>query len=159
VHSPEQALFDLLEPCVSSQGVDLVEVQLARAGKRQILRLVIHSEQGVTHGDCARVTRAAGAAVDESGALEGSYLLEVSSPGLDRVLRAPREFDVFRGRPVRVRLEEEGGEITGVAAGTRSGSEIVIREEGGDEQVVEWSRVAKARLVPEAARRAHGGGR
>ncbi|MBZ0268512.1 hypothetical protein K8I85_10185, partial [bacterium] len=84
-------------------------------------------------------------------------------PGTDRVLRAPREFELFRGERVRLHLEppgeEEGAgerELTGVAAGT-SGESVVVRREDGRESVIPWSRVAKARLNPEKLGRGSGG--
>jgi ribosome maturation factor RimP len=65
------------------------------------------------------------------------------------VLKAPREFDVFRGRLVRVQLSDEPGEVVGRAAGTRGAAVAVARDEG--ELVLPWARVAKARLAPEPA--------
>jgi ribosome maturation factor RimP len=115
---------------------------------RNTIRVVIHSEHGVTHGDCARVARAVGDALDDAGAERGGYDLEVSSPGLRRVLKAPFEFDVFRGLPVRVWVTdgEVRSEISGVALGTRDGDRVVLRAEDGSESVIAWSRVTKARL-------------
>jgi len=102
----------------------------------------------VTHGDCTRVTRAVGDALDDAGLLAGGYELEVTSPGLRRVLKAPREFDVFRGRPVRLWIAdgEARSVVAGVAQGTRGGEGVVLRGGDGSESVIPWSRVTKARL-------------
>ncbi|MEZ5065480.1 MAG: ribosome maturation factor RimP [bacterium] len=151
-------LFELLEPVAESQGVDLVEVGLSRTGRGHVVRIVIHSEAGVTHADCARVTRAAGAALEEDETFPGSYVLEVGSPGLDRVLKEAREFDVFRGRRVRVWIREGGtSERSGVVAGRRGDETVAILEDDGEERVFDWASVAKARLVPEQNRRDDGG--
>jgi ribosome maturation factor RimP len=146
----DRELFDLLEPTVASQGVDLVELRRVRAGRRTILRVVIHSAQGISHGDCARVTRLVEEVLEERGTPPGTYELEVSSPGIDRVLREAREFEVFRGRPVRIWLDEASPEreITGVCEGLRGDGAVVVRREDGAESVVDWLRVKKARLVP-----------
>jgi ribosome maturation factor RimP len=159
----ETALFERIEPHVSAQGADLVDVSLFPGPGGTTVRIVIHSADGVTIGDCTRVTRALGGALDEAPELAGRYVLEVTSPGTDRVLRAPREFEVFRGARVQLRLEqpgEEGGtgerELVGVAAGT-SGESVVVRREDGRETVIPWSRVAKARLNPEKLGRGSGG--
>jgi ribosome maturation factor RimP len=144
----DRELFALLEPLVAAEGVDLVEVAQAGGDRRTTIRVVIHSASGVTHGDCARVTRTVGDALDDAGASRGGYDLEVSSPGLRRTLKAPFEFDVFRGLPVRVWIAdgEERGELAGVALGTRDGDRVVLRAEDGSEPVIPWSRVTKARL-------------
>ena len=152
VASHDRELFRLLDPVVAAQGVGLVEIALVGGGRRSTLRVVIHSEGGVSHGDCARVTRAIGDAVEDAGILSGGYDLEVSSPGLRRVLKQPGEFDLFRGQVVRVWVAEgeAQGEVVGVSEGTRDGG-VVLRLEDGSESVIPWSQVTKARLDPEGA--------
>jgi ribosome maturation factor RimP len=143
----DRELYALLAPLVAAQGVGLVEVVQAGGDRRTTIRVVIHSANGVTHGDCTRVTRVVGDALEDAGATSGSYDLEVSSPGLRRVLKAPFEFDVFRGSPVRVWIaDEDRREIAGVMLGTRDGDRVVVRAEDGTESVIPWSRVTKARL-------------
>ena len=148
--SQDRELFALLEPIVETQGVDLVEVALVGGGRRPTLRIVVHSADGVTHGDCSRVTRAVADALDDAGRLSDGYDLEVSSPGLRRVLKDPREFRVFRGAPVRLWVAPAEGEppveLVGRAEGTRDGEGVVLRAEDGRESVIPWSRVTKARL-------------
>jgi ribosome maturation factor RimP len=115
-----------------------------------VVRLVIHSPRGISHGDCERVTKRAGDILDSGALGSGSYVLEVSSPGLDRVLKNEREFDLFRGRKMRVRLEDSPErEIIGWSEGTREGHRVVLRGEKGDECVLSWSSVARARLDPD----------
>jgi ribosome maturation factor RimP len=157
----ERELHDLLEPEIASQGVDLLEVSLAPAGSRVVVRIVIHSAAGVSHGDCARVTRIAAEKLDEREAVPGSYILEVSSPGTDRVLKSEREFDVFRGRRVRLWRDVEGTptETAGVCAGTRENGLVVLRSDDGEESTIPWSSVTKARLVPDEAGFREAGGR
>jgi ribosome maturation factor RimP len=155
----DRDLFRLLEPVVSSQGLDLVEARRVGPATRPILRIVIHSPEGVSHADCARVTRASSEAIEEAGVLPGGYVLEVSSAGLERVLQEPREFDLFRGRPVRVRMAEgDPVEIRGIVGGVREGDTVVVLQEDGGESLIEWSRVRKARLIAETPGRRDGGG-
>ena len=154
----ERDLFRLLEPVACSLGLGLVEVRLAGAKSRPMLRIVIHSPEGVAHADCARVTRAANEAIEESGAFPGGYLVEVSSAGLERVLRDPREFDLFQGRQVSVRVADgDPLEIRGVAAGSGEDGYVVVRGEDGEENRIEWARIRKARLVPETPVQRDGG--
>ncbi|MFN8176456.1 MAG: ribosome maturation factor RimP [bacterium] len=145
----DRRIFDLVEPGVASQGVELVEVSVAPSRHRTFVRIVVHSRSGITHADCERVTRVAGRILDDAEAIPGSYVLEVSSPGLERVLKTPREFDVFRGRLIRLQMSDEPTEIVGRSAGTRGAEVALSREEG--ELVVPWTRVARARLLPEPA--------
>jgi ribosome maturation factor RimP len=115
------------------------------------VRLAIHAAAGVSHGDCARVTRIAGDVLDERETDLGSYVLEVSSPGTDRVLKSAREFETFRGRRVRVRTGEgeTSVEIVGECAGTADGDAVVLRRDDGEESTLVWSAVKKARLIPD----------
>lgn len=150
-----QDLFTLLEPAVTSQGLGLVEVTVVPGGRRSTLRIVVHSAKGVTHGDCSRVTRAAENALEAASAAPSAYVLEVSSPGLDRRLKEPREFDLFRGAAVRVLLRDRESperEVIGTVVESR-GEEVVVRRQDGEEIAIPWDRVAKAKLIPEAPER------
>jgi ribosome maturation factor RimP len=140
----ERELFDLLQPVVRAAGFDLVEVGTGSTRGGALVRVVIHSPRGVTLADCARVDRAASPVLD--GVLGGAHILEVSSPGTSRVFKDRHEFDVFRGLPVRVRMEGETEERFGMSAGTRNEEQVVLRAEDGTESVLPWSRVAKAHL-------------
>jgi ribosome maturation factor RimP len=158
----ERELFDLLEKVVAARGLDLVEVRLGSGRSRALLTIVIHSREGVTHGDCARVTEACERALAGDPAGRGPHTIEVSSPGTDRVLRAAREFELFRGRRVLIRTAPDfpEREICGTCAGFREGAGICLRTEDGREIVVPWDSVVKARLVPEgplSGRRPDGG--
>lgn len=151
-------VFDLLNSVVAGQGLDLVEIGLGAARRGTLVRIVIHSPEGVSHGDCARVTRACSQALEDADAIDGSYTLEVSSPGLSREMKDGREFEIFRGLPVRMVLADGSGERTGTCAGAQ-GEGVVLREEDGTESVIPWSNVAKAKLVPETRGRDFGGKR
>ncbi|GJM43873.1 MAG: ribosome maturation factor RimP [Gemmatimonadota bacterium] len=162
--SLDRTLFTELEPLVTAQGVDLVEVGVTPGGRRTVIQVVIHSEQGISHGDCRRVTRAVGGCLDESSSVTGAYVVEVSSPGVNRVIKDAREFELFRGDAVRVVLNEDvpDRQVTGQAAGTRTLEEevaVVVLREDGEESVIPWSRVARARLIPDTPGRGGNGGK
>jgi ribosome maturation factor RimP len=152
-------LFEPMKSVAAACGVELVEAMLEQRGRRQVVRLVIHRDTGVTHGDCERMTLAAGDAIDAQELVGGSYVLEVSSPGLERVIKGEREFDLFRGKRVRLRLQAEPeAEIVGVCDGTREGHQVALRGADGGEQVFAWMDVARARLDPEGLPRSEGRG-
>lgn len=102
---------------VERNGAELIEVQFRRAGNRGVLTVVVDKSGGVTLDDCADVNRRLGNYLDreaeekagEVGFLRGSYFLEVNSPGLDRPLRALKDFERASGESVRVAWKAAGG--------------------------------------------------
>lgn len=106
-------LREQLEPVVAGLGYDLEEVVAQRAGSRQLLRLVVDGDGGVTLDDIAEVSQAVSAFLDETNPLgEAAYDLEVTSPGVSRPLTLPRHWRRAVGRLVVVPLTA-GGELTG----------------------------------------------
>lgn len=92
----------LAESVLEGTGIWVVDAEIAPAGRRTIVRLYIDKPGGVTVDDCARVSRSAEDALDTQDVFSGSYVLEVSSPGLERPLRKIAEYQYFAGRRVRV---------------------------------------------------------
>ena len=95
-------LIELLQPVVVNLGYELWELEYAARSGGGLLRLYIDSPQGITLDDCERVSRAVSAVMDEEDPIAGHYTLEVSSPGLDRVLRTAEHFARFNGERVKV---------------------------------------------------------
>lgn len=91
-----------LERIVEFAGMELVHVEARRESGGMVLRLYIDREGGVTLDDCARVSRQVSAELDADDPLPGRYILEVSSPGLDRPLSKERDFQRFSGQTVRI---------------------------------------------------------
>ena len=118
----------IAERVAASLGLEVVEVELRGGGKARMLRIFIDKPGGVTHEDCANLSREVGTIIDVEDAVPGgSYVLEVSSPGLDRKLSKPADFERFQGSRVKLttrdpihgnrffegRLEHfEGGRLT-----------------------------------------------
>jgi len=98
-----QKVRALAEPLAAQEGMELVDVELGGPGGRQTLRLFIDKPGGVSLEDCSSISRAVSAALDVEDPLQGSYDLEVSSPGLDRPLRTPEHFQKYAGQRVRVK--------------------------------------------------------
>lgn len=110
-------LVQLLEPVVTGVGHDLEDVSVSPAGRRSVVRVVVDSDDGVSLDDVAEVSRVVAAALDELDSAEpdvlgGSYVLEVSSPGVDRPLTAPRHWRRSVGRLVTAALRD-GVDVTG----------------------------------------------
>ena len=146
----ERRICELLEPSVAGLGYELVGVELHHAGARSVLRVFIDREAGITVGDCETASRHIGAVLDVEDPVPESYVLEVSSPGLDRPLLAADHFTRFAGRAVRLRTTEpmDGRRgWRGRLIGCREGN-VVVRE-GDEERLIPLDLIGKANLVPE----------
>ncbi|MFI1184703.1 ribosome maturation factor RimP [Streptomyces californicus] len=107
-----ERLRGLLEPLVSAQELDLEEIEVTRAGRRGVLRIVVDSEEGVELDACAELSRSISQKLDETDAMgEGEYVLEVSSPGADRPLTEHRHYVRATGRLARFHLADGSGEL------------------------------------------------
>ena len=120
--SVEERVREITQRVASSSGLEVVEVELLGGGKGRMLRITIDRwpqpagevgaeagpvVTGVTHQDCERVSREVGTILDVEGVVPGaSYTLEVSSPGLDRRLTAPRDYQRFLGSRVKLATRE-----------------------------------------------------
>ncbi|WP_306333355.1 ribosome maturation factor RimP [Streptomyces sp. KL118A] len=108
-----ERLRQLLEPLVTSQDLDLEEIEVASVGRKRVLRVVIDSEDGVDLDAIAEVSRVLSAKLDETDAMgEGEYDLEVGSPGAERALTERRHYVRAVNRLVKFQLTEGGGELT-----------------------------------------------
>jgi ribosome maturation factor RimP len=141
----------LLERVAASEGLTLVDVELKGAGANQLLRITIDKAGGVSHADCQVVSEQVSAILDVEDLIPGQYTLEVSSPGLDRKLVKPSDFEHFVGRRARLILREPvGGQrvLEGRLAGIEAGR---VRLDSGEGQraEVELTNISKARLVVE----------
>jgi len=157
---------EIVTRVASSSGLEVVDVELRGGGKSRMLRITIDKPAGVTHEDCANVSREVGTILDVEDAVPGSYLLEVSSPGLDRTLSRPAEFERFVGSLVKVsvrepvngnrhfegRLESAGeGRITMALEHRRAKAKGRRQQLQGEVTRVdiELANIEKANLVPE----------
>lgn len=100
-----EGLFEAFEPEVRAAGLELLDVELTSDENRKtILRVTIYSPNGVTLDDCVNVETIISPMLDEMDPIAGSYNLEISSPGLERVLKRDKEYQIFGGRLCRVNL-------------------------------------------------------
>jgi ribosome maturation factor RimP len=124
-----QRVRDVLDPAVTAAGYDLEDVSVTAAGRRSVVRVVVDRDGGVDLDAVADVSRALSATLDDSDVMGASpYVLEVSSPGVDRPLTQPRHWRRAVGRLVRVAVND-AGQVTGrvVAA---DGDEVTVDVDG-----------------------------
>lgn len=114
----------LLTPLIEQEGGELVDLQWRKEGPQWVLRLFLDKPNGITLDDCAYFSDRVGATLDEGDKIAKSYVLEVSSPGLDRVIKKDKDFERFSGKPVKLRLKlPENGQrrFAGVLQGLNEG--------------------------------------
>ncbi|MDE2491972.1 MAG: ribosome maturation factor RimP [Elusimicrobia bacterium] len=114
----------LVAPLLEQEGAELVDLQWRREGHRWVLRLFLDKAGGITLDDCAYFSDRVGAFLDEKNAIKTSYVLEISSPGLDRVIKKDGDFERFAGQPVKLRLRiAEAGQrrFSGILKGLEEG--------------------------------------
>lgn len=147
----EKRVFALAEPLCAAQNAELVAVEWQKAGSTWRLALYIDTEGGVDHELCANVSRAVSDALDKLDFIEPAYNLEVSSPGLERPLTRPADFQRFAGEPVAVKLfaprdgkKEFAGTLLGYAAG--EGVKLKL-DKSGEEVSFDMADIARAHLV------------
>ncbi|HVA60288.1 MAG TPA: ribosome maturation factor RimP [Mycobacteriales bacterium] len=148
--STRDLLRELLEPVVAAHGYDLEDVGVTPAGRRRLVRVVIDGDAGVDLDDVARVSAASSAALDAADAMgTGGYVLEVSSPGVDRPLVAPRHWRRARGHLVRVALSGGGDLVGRVVDADEAGMVIDV---AGSPRRLGYDEVARAQVQVEFQR-------
>ncbi|UPT72497.1 MAG: ribosome maturation factor RimP [Elusimicrobiota bacterium] len=122
----------LLTPVIEQEGGELVDLQWRKEGPSWVLRLFLDKPAGITLDDCAYFSDRVSATLDDGDKISKSYVLEVSSPGLDRVIKKDKDFERFTGKPVKLRLKlaAENGQrkFSGVLAGLKDGKVGVLVE-------------------------------
>jgi ribosome maturation factor RimP len=102
-----ERLTALGEEAAAGTPIEIAEVELRGAGKARLLRVYIDKPGGVTHGDCELISQKLSRLLDEQDAVPGeSYTLEVSSPGVERKLVKPRDYERAVGQKIRVTIRE-----------------------------------------------------
>ncbi len=137
------------EQAATGTGIEIVEIQLRGGGKARLLRVYIDKPGGVTHADCQLISEKFGHLLDAEDAVPGeSYTLEVSSPGVERKLSKPRDFERVLGQKIRVGVQEpiEGqvrfeGKLAQLADG-----ELELETEPGHRVRIPLAQVQKANL-------------
>jgi ribosome maturation factor RimP len=139
----------IAEEVAARHGVSLVDADLVKEAGHEFLRIAIDKAGGVTTQDCEAVSRDLSSVIDDLDLVPWQYTLEVSSPGLERVLRKDREFRHFTGRPIEVLLyapKDGNKRFAGVLRSFDDGA-ITVETENGDMVSFVREAVARASLV------------
>ena len=143
-----ERIRNIVLPVLDGLGYGLVEVAVVASHGRRTLRIFIDRRQGISLADCARVSKALSAELDEQNIFVGRYYLEVSSPGAERRLRTREDFERFVGRKAKIRFKAADGcakEKVGTI-GSFTEDVIVLRSEDGAEVGVRFEDILGANL-------------
>lgn len=144
----DTSLEEQLRSLAEGEGLELVATETVGAGPKTILRLVIDGPDGVNLDQCAEISKMASALLDVKDPMKHGYTLEVSSPGLDRKLLTPKDYERFSSRRVAIRMapsyrshREVSGELIGL-----QDDWVRVRDDSGEVLELPHSEVFEARL-------------
>lgn len=139
----------IVEDYLKSKSLDLVDILYRRQGREAVFKILVDKpEGGISIGDCAYINKEVSIILDEKDILKESYLLEVSSPGLDRPLKTKSDFSRCINREVRLFFNEHVNgkfEIEGII--NNVGENSVFIDAQGQIIEIEFSKIAKAKQI------------
>jgi ribosome maturation factor RimP len=152
----DRRLAAIVSPVIEGMGFELVRIRLM-GGKTRVLQIMAdRPEGGIDVDDCAEISTTVSAVLDVEDPIEDAYVLEVSSPGIDRPLTRLKDFDMWEGHEARVETTEliDGRRrFKGILAGTEEDEVLITLSEGGEDVTIglkfDWLSDAKLILTDE----------
>lgn len=141
-----ERLESLLDPEAARNGYELVAVEQSGGRGTPVIRVLLDREGGIDLEALTAANRWIAEVIDEEPALVGSYTLEVSSPGVDRPLRKPRDFQRFAGETATVKTLSAGRRGTFTGRISAANGESVTLDVGGEVHRIRYAEITKARL-------------
>ncbi len=145
----EKKIEEIIMPIIEANNCELVDVEFVKEGANWFLRLYVDKPGGIFIDDCEVISRAVEKLLDEKDPIEQAYILEVSSPGLDRPLKKDKDFERYKGEIVDIKLYKPfngkkafQGELVGLVDG-----KIFIIDENDDEIGFDRKEVGAVRLA------------
>ena len=148
----DRQILDLIDPVADSIGLSIVRVRLMGGTLRRRLQVMAErpSDHDISVGECARLSRAMAEVLDAADPIAGEYLLEVSSPGIDRPLTRLIDFELFDGFEARLeadRMIEGRKRFKGVLAGVEDGAVAIDLDGEDDTALIPFDWIVDAKLV------------
>ncbi len=156
--TPLERIREIAARVATSHGLEIDDVVMRRVGAQDVLRVTLDRpgpaatpEESVSITDCEKVSQELGTILDVEDLLPAKYTLEVSSPGLDRPLRRPADYQRFSGRLAKIVTREPVNRQTAFAGRLRGleGEEVLFESEGGKLVRLPLSLISRARLEVE----------
>lgn len=145
----EAVAEQLAAPVCEAQGCFLYDVEFKKEGADTFLRVFIDADGGVTVDMCEAVSRALEAALDSADPISEPYILEVSSPGIERALKKDWHYDAAVGKDVTIKLFRpiDGQKVITAKLVSHDKGIVTIQPEGGEKLRIEKGKIAKANLA------------
>lgn len=147
----QSSLTDIITPAVEALGLELWGCEIIRHGKYSELWVYVEGKNGsVTLDECAAVSRQIGSLLDVEDPISGSYQLQVSSPGLDRILFKPEQYQHYIGEDVKLRLRaahDGQRNFKGVLVAADD-TQVVVNCDQDKQITLQFNQIEKAQLVP-----------
>lgn len=142
---PLHEIEELTRKIAESEGLELMDLEYKTGQSRNLLRVFIDKNGGVTLSDCENLSRQLSAVLDVNDLLKNAYILEVSSPGIDRPFRTDHDYQRSVGRNVRITFEDESGKVQqSVGLLTAIDNDTVTIEHQGESARIERERIKRA---------------
>ena len=157
VSEKQHGLLELLRirlnPVIDDLGYELYDLEDLQYQGQRILRVSIDHERGIQLEDCVRIDQMLQKLFDENDPMEEAYTLEVSSPGIFRVLKNPEHFRRFTGERIKIRLKKKINgmrqAIGKLCSSTEDGIQFLPENESEEGLFIAYGNISKARLEPE----------
>ena len=144
----EKLTYDIALPVVEGEGYEIYDVEYVKEGPHWFLRVFITSADGVNIDACETISRALSTILDEKDCISTNYFLEVSSPGIERVLRQDEHFENAVGEKVKIKLYKETDGVKELEGELTSAEHNKVTIMMGDSAIeVEKKNVAKANIM------------
>jgi ribosome maturation factor RimP len=147
----DRSLLDLLDPVAEAAGYEIVRLRMMGGEARRTLQIMAEDRNGeMVVEDCAKLSRALSEILDAADPISGDYVLEVSSPGVDRPLTRLKDFEAYDGLEARIeldRLAENRKRFKGVLAGVEDGNVMIDLEGEEDTILIPFGWIVDAKLT------------
>jgi len=143
-------LHELIEPVVQGLGLELWGIEYKAAGNNSMLRIYIDGPNGVSVDDCARVSHQVSGVMDVEDPISEQYMLEVSSPGLDRPLYTLEQYAAYAGHVIQLRLRmpfEGRRKFKGILNGVEGDEVLLVVDE--HEYLLPHDLIERANVIPQ----------
>lgn len=140
----DEKIIEEIEKIVEGCGAELYEAKYFFAGKTAIFRIFADTKAGITLDECAKISKKISNYLDEIDFGKGEYTLELSSPGITRVLTSPKDFSRVIGKEISVRFKNEAEKSRKTSGILKSVGEKLVFEDGGE---LEFSSILNGKLV------------
>ena len=138
---------ETIKPVLQEEQIELVEIVFRKEASRQVLRLLVDKDNGIQLSDCVKLNEKISQVLDEADIIQESYVIEVDSPGIDRLFKTKRDFERAVGRLVRVtlneRIQDKKEYIARLEEVSDAGVKIDVKKKGVIE--IPFERIIRAR--------------